>query len=297
MIWWSSWAEKSACPARNGGGSNFHFILPLEEAPSGDLPVPEANAAAPAAGKLLASSAPVRILIAEDTEDNRLLIEHYLRSELVELRFAFTGQEALDLVQRGEKFDLIFMDLDMPVLDGIGATKAIRAWEASHGSSTPIVALTADAMSEAVHASLDAGCVAHVAKPVERGTLLKTIQRYANVNGPRSVPAPATTIPVSEEVLALVPQYLSSKYTQIEEARQSLISRDFGPIRRFGHNLKGTGRGYGFPAIEELGREIEKASAEADVGRVAAQLDALHRIVIESGAAAADPVLQARGPG
>jgi CheY-like chemotaxis protein/nitrogen-specific signal transduction histidine kinase/CHASE3 domain sensor protein/HPt (histidine-containing phosphotransfer) domain-containing protein len=276
--------------SRAGGGSNFHFSLPLEVAPSGALADPGPSSAAQSAGKLPASSAPVRILVAEDTEDNRLLIEHYLRSELVELRFAFTGQEAFDAVRRGEKFDLILMDLDMPVLDGIGATKAIRAWEASHGCSTPIVALTADAMSEAVHASLDAGCAAHVAKPVERGTLLKTIQRYANTNSVRSTPASSITVAVSEEVLALVPQYLASKDKQIEEARESLISRDFKSIRRFGHNLKGTGRGYGFPAIEELGREIEKAAVNADVDRVAEQLDALHRLVSESGRAFAVPV-------
>jgi signal transduction histidine kinase/DNA-binding response OmpR family regulator len=273
-----------------GGGSNFHFILTLEAAPSGALADPEASSAAQSTGKLSASSAPIRILVAEDTEDNRLLIEHYLRSELVELRFVFTGQEALDAVRRGEKFDLILMDLDMPVLDGIGATKAIRAWETSHGGCTPIVALTADAMSEAVHASLDAGCAAHVAKPVERSTLLKTIQRYANTNSVRPTPAPSITLAVSVEVLALVPQYLASKQKQIEEARESLTSRDFPPIRRFGHNLKGTGRGYGFPAIEELGREIEKAAVNADVDGVAQQLDALHRLVIESGQAFAVPV-------
>jgi len=278
-----------------GGGSNFHFNLPLEAAQSGAPAVPEAGSGAPAAVELPASCDAIRILIAEDTEDNRLLIEHYLRSELVELRFAFTGQEALDAVRRGEKFDLILMDIDMPVMDGIEATKAIRAWEESHAGATPIVALTADAMSDAVHASLNAGCVAHVAKPVERGTLLSTIQRYANGNRSRPNQASATIFPVSKEVLALVPQYLASKQKQIEEAREALISRDFGPIRRFGHNLKGTGRGYGFPAIEELGREIEKAAAEADVSRVAQQLDALYRFVIQPSAALADPVAHVRG--
>jgi len=278
--------------SQEGSGSNFHFSLPLEVAPPGALAVPDVSSAAPAAGQLPASKDAIRILVAEDAEDNRLLVDHYLRTEPVDLRFAFTGQEALDAVQRGETFDLILMDLDMPVLDGYQAAKAIRAWETSHSISipTPIVALTADAMSEAVHASLDAGCVAHVAKPVERGTLLKTIQRYANVKAARSIQAPITPVPVSEQVLALVPQYLASKPKQIEEARESLISRDFGPIRRFGHNLKGTGRGYGFPAIEELGREIENAAVEANVDRVAEQLDALHRFVIESGPVVVDPV-------
>ena len=59
----------------------------------------------------------------------------------------------------------------------------------------------------------------------------------------------------------------------------------FGPIRRFGHNLKGTGRGYGFPPIEELGREIERAAAQGDPNRIVEQLDALHRFVNESATA------------
>lgn len=234
-----------------------------------------------------------RILLAEDAPDSRILIEHYLRSEPVKLRFAVTGREALDAVRGGERFDLILMDIDMPVLDGFRAARAIRAWETLRGTSTPIVALSADAMSDVVRSSLDAGCVAHLAKPVDRDTLLKTIQRYASVQGPRSVQAaPAKvstmTIPVSEQVLALVPQFLATKHTQINEARESLQSRDFAPIRGFGHNLKGTGRGYGFPAIEDLGREIENAATEANADRIAQLLDALHRVVTASAAAVAD---------
>ncbi len=99
-------------------------------------------------------------------------------------------------------------------------------------------------------------------------------------------PAPESNL---EQVMALVPQYLASKEKQIEEARAALDSRDFGPIRRFGHNLKGTGRGYGFPPIEEMGREIERAAVEADPNRIGEQLDALHRFVNESTAALTSP--------
>ena len=146
---------------------------------------------------------------------------------------------------------------------------------------TPIIALSADAMREAVRASMDAGCVAHVPKPIDRETLVKTIHRYAPALAGQSAPLPAT-IPISDQIVALVPQYLASKEKQIEEARAALASRDFGPIRRFGHNLKGTGRGYGFPPIEVMGREIEQAAAQADPNRIAEQLDALHKFVSES---------------
>jgi signal transduction histidine kinase/CheY-like chemotaxis protein len=277
--------------SQEGRGSVFHFTLPLEPAQPEALPLSETVSAGPDPGKLPGTSNSICLLVAEDTEDNRLLLEHYLRGELVELRFAFNGQEAMDMVQRGDRFDLILMDIDMPVLDGYGATRAIRAWEAQQGISTPIVALSADAMSHAVRRCLEAGCVAHVAKPIDRATLLETIQRYATDRGGTSLqPKASSSASVSEQILALVPQYLASKHQQIEEARSCLASRDFGPIRRFGHNLKGTGRGYGFPTIEDLGREIERAAVQADVDRIAKQLDALHRFICESGAETAEPV-------
>jgi CheY-like chemotaxis protein/nitrogen-specific signal transduction histidine kinase/HPt (histidine-containing phosphotransfer) domain-containing protein len=268
--------------SRASSGSTFHFSLPLEEvsAPGDSVPAESRPAE-------LHSGDPIRILVAEDTEDNRLLLEHYLRDEPVKLRIALNGQEALDAVRQGEQFDMILMDIDMPVMDGLTATKRIREWQQSQvrrepeRALTPVVALSADAMREAVAASMEAGCVAHVAKPMDRETLMKTIYRFAPA---KAAPA-ARTIAISEQVMALVPQYLASKEKQIEEARAALASRDFGPIRRFGHNLKGTGRGYGFPSIEDMGREIERAATQADASRIAVQLDALHRFVTESAAA------------
>jgi signal transduction histidine kinase/CheY-like chemotaxis protein/CHASE3 domain sensor protein/HPt (histidine-containing phosphotransfer) domain-containing protein len=281
--------------SREGSGSTFYFNLPLEaiEPSPADMDPVETGPTQ------LSSREPIRVLVAEDAEDNRLLIEHYLRGQPVKLRFALNGREALDAIQQGEQFDLILMDIDMPGMDGYTATREILAWQQSQGLpspgcqpvslatpslATPIVALSADAMQEAVRASMDAGCVAHVAKPVDRETLVKTIHRFT---GTQEAPG-ARTVTVSEQVMALVPQYLASKTKQIEEARASLASGDFGPIRRFGHNLKGTGRGYGFPPIEDMGKEIERAAAEADATRIASQLDALHRFVNESASALAN---------
>ena len=159
--------------SREGSGSTFHFSLPLEEVE----PAPGDTVAAEPRPAELTSGDPIRILVAEDTEDNRLLLEHYLRNEPVKLRIALNGQEALDAVRQGERFDLILMDIDMPVMDGLTATKRIREWEQSQvrrepeRALTPVVALSADAMREAVAASMEAGCVAHVAKPMDRETL------------------------------------------------------------------------------------------------------------------------------
>jgi PAS domain S-box-containing protein len=261
-------------------GSNFHFSLPLEAADPAARPEETLFASQVATrGEPAAGNERVRLLVAEDGEDNRLLIEHYLRGAPIQVEFSEDGQQAVDAIQGGKKFDLILMDIDLPVLDGYQATRAILQWQLANGvASTPIVALSAHAMREAVRASLEAGCVAHVAKPVDRPMLLRTVYRYALPRSERVGETPA----VPEEVLALIPKYLASKAGQIEEARASLSRNDFDPIRRFGHNLKGTGGGYGFPRIEALGREIEQAAQSADANSIAGQLDALFRFVTDA---------------
>jgi signal transduction histidine kinase/CheY-like chemotaxis protein/CHASE3 domain sensor protein/HPt (histidine-containing phosphotransfer) domain-containing protein len=259
-----------------GRGSRFYFSLPLEAAQPVDA---GADGSSVPAIPQLPDMGTLRVLVAEDTEDNRLLLTHYLRKEPVEVTFVADGQRAVDAILAGGEFDLILMDLDMPRLDGYGATKFIREWQRSHGQvPTPIVALSAHAMREAEQASLAAGCNAHLAKPVDKATLLSAVHRYG-----RSKSVRQPEIAVADGVAALVPKYLASKPKQIEEARASLAVKDFDPIWRFGHNLKGTGRAYGFPPIEEMGKEIEKAAADHDEASIAEQLENLGHFVTQDG--------------
>jgi len=265
---------KIGVESQSGRGSRFYFTLPLEAAE----PESSLDRAPSPAVQQPAQKGPVRLLVAEDTEDNRLLVTHYLRKEPIEVTFAEDGQKAVEEIQSGHKFDLILMDLDMPILDGYGATKMILEWQTSHGQSpTPIVALSGHAMREAQLASLAAGCSAHVAKPVDRAKLLSTVERYART---KTAPAPRTA-EMDDAIAALIPKYLAAKPKQIEEARASLAAKDFEPIRRFGHNLKGTGRGYGFPPIETMGKEIEKAAVAHDEARIAEQLESLLHFIAE----------------
>ena len=271
---------KIGVESQPGQGSRFYFTLPLEAAE------PESSierVPIPAVPEAVQNDA-VRLLVA-DTEDNRLLVTHYLRKEPIEVTFAEDGQKAVEEIQSGRTFDLILMDLDMPRLDGYGATKIILEWQTSHGEApTPIVALSGHAMREAQQASLAAGCTAHVAKPVDRATLLSTVGRYARAKSA----LPQRPAELDDAIAALIPKYLASKPQQIEEARASLAAKDFEPIRRFGHNLKGTGRGYGFPPIERMGKEIEKAAAAQDEGRIAEELESLLHFIAEDHVAAWD---------
>jgi CheY-like chemotaxis protein len=92
---------------------------------------------------------------------------------------AENGEMAFEKFKSGN-YDLVLMDIQMPVMDGYSATKAIREWERENGlKSTPIIALTAHALKEDAQKSIDAGCTAHITKPVKRATLMETIHEYA----------------------------------------------------------------------------------------------------------------------
>ena len=118
---------------------------------------------------------PLRILLADDSADNRLLIQAFLKQTAGYIEHAQNGEEALEKFVAG-RYDVVLMDIQMPVMDGYTAAKLIRQWEQDHNVfRTPIIALTASVLDEAVHKSFDAGCDTHVSKPVRRPTLLAAI--------------------------------------------------------------------------------------------------------------------------
>jgi two-component system sensor histidine kinase/response regulator len=120
----------------------------------------------------------LRILLAEDSEDNRTLIRFFLQKTECEVECAENGELAVGKFME-RSYDLVLMDLQMPMLDGLAATQAIRRWEGSHGRpATPIVALSAHALPEDVQRSIEAGCSAHLTKPIRRDRLIAAIQEY-----------------------------------------------------------------------------------------------------------------------
>ena len=114
-----------------------------------------------------------RILLAEDGEDNRELIASHLRRAGAEVVIAGTGRLAVEAA-RTQQFDLVVMDMQMPELDGYGASRALRA----AGLRVPIIALTANAMAEDRLKCLQAGCTEYLAKPISRAQLLRTLSRF-----------------------------------------------------------------------------------------------------------------------
>ena len=119
-----------------------------------------------------------RILLAEDNEDNRLLVRVYFKHTACHIDMAENGLIAVDAFKAGS-YDLVLMDVEMPVMDGYSATREIRRWESEQGRSrTPIIALTAHALREHVQKSLEQGCDAHLTKPFKKTELLNAVNKW-----------------------------------------------------------------------------------------------------------------------
>jgi len=124
---------------------------------------------------------PLNILIVEDNEDNRLLIWSYFKNTPHKIHLVENGKLAVEKFEENKNlYDLIFMDMQMPVMDGYEATRRIRAWEKKNGfTPTPIVALTAYALKDDAQKCLDAGCDGYVTKPIKKAQFFDTIAKYA----------------------------------------------------------------------------------------------------------------------
>jgi PAS domain S-box-containing protein len=120
---------------------------------------------------------PLKVLLADDSRDNRLLVQAYFKKMPYTIDEAENGAVAVEKFKTGS-YDVVLMDIEMPIMDGYSATRAIRAIELKTGRRrVPILALTASVLTEALKKALDAGCDAHIAKPVKKATLLAAVQK------------------------------------------------------------------------------------------------------------------------
>ncbi|MCF6150483.1 MAG: response regulator [Candidatus Kuenenia sp.] len=122
---------------------------------------------------------PYKILLAEDARDNVMLIQAFLKKTSCTVEVAENGEIAVEKC-KNNSYDLVLMDMQMPIMDGNEATRRIRAWESENGrKAVPIVALTAHALKEYADMSLEAGCDGHITKPIKKAKLIETIFTYA----------------------------------------------------------------------------------------------------------------------
>jgi two-component system sensor histidine kinase/response regulator len=244
----------------------------IQEARAGTAPLVKRPTAPP--GGVLEGAPGLRILLAEDSQDNVMLIQSYLKASGCSLDLASNGEVALRKFISGT-YDVVLMDVQMPVMDGYSATRRIRQWEGENRARpVPILALTAHALPEEVQKSLDAGCTAHLTKPIRKATLLHAIEEHTTGR---------VRVRVNSSLAELVPRFLENRRRDVEAIAAALKHADYENVRILGHNMKGTGAGYGLNRITEIGASLEQAAGRrepeeirARAAELARYLDGLH---------------------
>lgn len=240
-----------------GKGSVFSFTVPLEiwegaaqrtSAPVGagpDQPLPALN-----------------ILLVEDSPDNRTITMAYLRDTPYRVEIAENGAVACEKFTAG-RYDLVLMDRQMPVMDGLTATRAIRAWEVTNQHPpTPIIALTASALKGDQEKCLAAGCTAYLTKPIKEEVLLQAIREHSLENKQTN----AIRIRANPTIADLIPEFLENRRNDVTAIQDALLEGDFEVIERLGHGMKGAGGSWGFQGITDIGAALEEAAKQGDAG-------------------------------
>lgn len=235
---------------------------------------------------------PLRVLIVDDNQENRLVVNHHLADCGYRCDSADDGRAAVERFASA-RYDVVLMDIQMAGLDGLGATRAMRTMEAEHGwPRAAIIALTAHASPEDVEHSLAAGCTTHIHKPIRRANLLRVIMQHtASIAAPRATSGDGpqadmlAPIQIPIDLMDLMGVFLTGRRKDVTVLTRAADDGDFATIRAVGHMLAGLGGTYGFPQITEMGRAIETAVGKRDLAQVRAQtarLDAfMHRIAAE----------------
>jgi len=248
-----------------GRGSVFSFTVPLEiwTRPARSALVPIGAGPEPALSAL-------RVLLVEDSPDNRIITVAYLRDTPYQIEIAENGAVAYEKFI-ASRYDLVLMDRQMPVMDGLTATRAIRAWEQENRRPpAPIIALTASALKGDQEECLAAGCTAYLSKPIKQEVLLQAIKEHCG----SALPATATqmwrmqdTIKVrpNPRIADLIPAFLQNRRLEITTLLDALDRGDFAMVESLGHGMKGAGGSWGFDAITEIGAALERAAVVRDV--------------------------------
>jgi CheY-like chemotaxis protein/HPt (histidine-containing phosphotransfer) domain-containing protein len=222
------------------------------------------------------------ILLVDDTPDNLMLMQLFLQDSDYRIAVAVNGREAVERFAAGP-CDLIFMDLEMPVMDGYDATRAIRELERQRQSPpVPILALTAHSLDEHRLRCQNAGCTDFLVKPVRKAAIVSTLARFLGKDQPKTSNSPQTgapDIPDMERLRPLLPLFFATSQAALETARQAHLRGDMDTIRSQGHKLKGSARTYGFADIGQAAQDLERAGEAHDAAATAAALKRTEALV------------------
>ena len=257
-----------------GKGSVFAFAVPLEVSVEGHL-----LQASPVGANAEAPMLPLRILMAEDSPDNCTIISAYLEGTPYQIEIAENGAIAVDMFMVGN-YDLVLMDRQMPVMDGLTATRMIRSWElANSRPPTPILALTASALKGDREMCLAAGCTAFLTKPIRQTVLLRAIKDQSSLApgtaGRTSGAVDRMPLSLSSRIAERAPVFLQNCRKNVAAMEQALARGDLQTVESLGHGMRGAGGMFGFPEITDIGAALQEAGESADFAGARKWVDAL----------------------
>ncbi len=200
-------------------------------------------------GKLIGS-----VLLAEDTPDLQTLISHYVRKTGATITAVENGQMAVEKVSQ-QAYDLVLMDLQMPVMGGIEAMTIIR----ENGYNGPIVALTANAMQQDKERCLAAGCNNFMSKPINKKKLIELVKSYLNTADEVAEASPITSALLEKEpeLEDIVTNYVSGLPIKLERAIMALNRENWSALNNIINEIKSSADIYGYPALSKLAAETE----------------------------------------
>ena len=214
-----------------------------------------------------------KVLLVEDSPDNRQLISMYLIRAGVEVSLAQDGHQGVEQSLQ-QDFDVILMDMQMPVMDGWEATRLIR----DTGNQTPIIAFTANAMKEDIARCLDVGCNDYLAKPINKRAFFDIMARHLKAVDAMSEATQASRTDEHDDdpgFQRLVNKFLQRLPAQLKTMENATLESDWTELAKAAHNLKGMGGSFGFQELSDVSLDIEQAAKAGDsvgVGQAMAQL-------------------------
>jgi PAS domain S-box-containing protein len=243
--------------SRPGRGSTFFVILPLREAS------PDEVSAAVAVDQEARRYAQGWVLVVDDSDLNCLVLGDMLRGLGLAVDTASNGAEAVRLYGKRD-YSLVFLDIQMPVMDGFQAVAAMRRGEAEAGQPPrPIVALSATALKDDRDRALAEGCDDYVVKPLRKEALLGILKTYlpdAPMEALAPIPVGEAPVVFEPELAPLLPSFFGHLSQEMAALRQAIDAADLAGVARLAHQSKGNAMLFGFRALVDTLRDLELAA-------------------------------------
>jgi signal transduction histidine kinase/DNA-binding NarL/FixJ family response regulator len=262
-----------SCHSEKGKGSQFVITVAanlgenaefVEDWGTADLQQQEYGGKRATVPELLSG----KVLLAEDSADNQQLISMYVRKTGASITIAENGKIAVNHAM-SDDFDLILMDMQMPVMGGLEATQ----WLRQIGCRTPIVALTANAMKQDRDRCLASGADGYLTKPVDLQRFYQVLVKFLR---DEKQPRRSRSAYMSEDFVNdpefrnLVQQFVEGLPAQVAAIADAVEQEDWDKAALLSHNLKGVGGNYGYPEISDIAKRINSAAKQQHYERIGA---------------------------